>query len=230
MITICATRLEADIICIQDLFTGISSGQRTTARNKDFGSYMKRSIIIICFFVLACTIGSSVKTKNDRENRILVLLSRTEKAEDLEETVHSNRDFLEAVSLILHEAEKKNMREEEIKIYYISLLEKANWKKWIPWLTIKRVADDIYIVSVGSAAVTQSSSLYLFYNSSRLMIDRRDGGGAIDILSCELKGTKLKVIYRPEPGSTAIMTGSAYLEKRGNKWEIIEVTTKKEHP
>lgn len=191
---------------------------------------MKSSIIIICFFFLACAMGSSMNAKNDQETRILALLNRTETAEDLEDTIHSNKDFLEAINLMLNEAEEKKMGKEELMNYYLSLLKKVEWKKWIPYLRPERVAYGIYLVSIGSAAVTQPSSLYLFYNSSRLLIDRRIGGGAIEILNFELKGNRLEVVYRPEPGSTAIITETAYIEKHCDNWDVIKKITKKEHP
>jgi len=77
------------------------------------------------------------------------------------------------------EAEEKKMDGKELMNYYLDLLKKANWKKWTPWLTVRRVAKDIYVASIGAAATTQPSSLYLFYDAHRLLIDRRDRGGTI---------------------------------------------------
>jgi hypothetical protein len=191
---------------------------------------MKKLLLIICSLLLILILNSVAEAANNREKRIVDLLSKTEKVENLEDTVHCNKDFLEAVSLILQEAEKKKMGKEELMSYYLALLNKANWKKWIPYLRTTKVTYGIYLLSVASAAVTQPSSLYLFYDSSRLLIDRRDGGGVIDMLSYEHKGNRLKVVYRPEPGSTALLTGTAYLEKIDDKWKVIKVTVKSEHP
>jgi hypothetical protein len=93
------------------------------------------------------------------------------------------------------------------------------------------VAKDIYVASIGAAATTQPSSLYLFYDSHRLLIDRRDRGGAIDINDASISDhmQKLKVIYRPVPGSTRPMTGTAYLEKKKDKWKVIKVVTKEDN-
>lgn len=158
------------------------------------------------------------------------LLSQTEKIEDLEDMVHSNRYFLEAVSLILLEAEEKNMGEEKLMNYYLNLLTKANWKKWTPYLRTTRVAKKTYVVSIGAAAVTQPSSLYLFYDSHRLLIDRYDRGGSIDIINALISEhlNKLRITYRPVPGSTRPITGTAYLEKKKDQWKVMKVVVKED--
>ena len=158
------------------------------------------------------------------------LLSQTEKIEDLEDMVHSNRYFLEAISLILLEAEGKNMGEEKLMNYYLNLLTKANWKKWTPYLRTIKVASNTYVVSIGAAAVTQPSSLYLFYDSHRLLIDRYDRGGIIDINDAFVSDRmqRLKITYRPVPGSTRPMTGTAYLEKKKDKWKVMKVVVKED--
>jgi hypothetical protein len=192
---------------------------------------MKRAFLIICvfFFVFAACFLS--EAGESREMRIMDLLSQTEKIDDLEDMVHSNKYFLEAVSLILLEAEEKNMGSEELRVYYLNLLTQANWKKWTPYLYTTKVLKNTYVVSIGSAAVTQPSSLYLFYDSHRLLIDRRDEGGTISIFDASVSDhmQRLKVIYRPVPGSTRPMTGTAYLEKKKNKWKVIKIVTKEDN-
>ena len=191
---------------------------------------MKRSFLITCIIFFVFAIFNLSGAGSNRENRIMDLLSQTEKIEDLEDMVHSNRYFLEAISLILLEAEGKNMGEEKLMNYYLNLLTKANWKKWTPYLRTIKVASNTYVVSIGAAAVTQPSSLYLFYDSHRLLIDRYDRGGIIDINDAFVSDRmqRLKITYRPVPGSTRPMTGTAYLKKNKDKWKVMKVVVKED--
>ena len=98
----------------------------------------QRVFLISCVSLFVLSLCFLSEAGEYREKRILDLLSQTETLEDLEDKVHSNRLFLEAVGLILLEAEEKNMGEDELMNYYLELLKKANWKKWTPYLrTIK---------------------------------------------------------------------------------------------
>jgi hypothetical protein len=169
-ITFHVTQTGEVSIFTQDLFMGIFSGQQT-AEKINRGQTMKRSFLKTCIIFFVFAIFNLAGAGSNRENRIMDLLSRTEKIEDLEDMVHSNRYFLEAVSLILMEAEEKNMGEEKLMKYYLDLLTKANWEKWTPYLRTTKVTSNTYVVSIGAAAVTQPSSLYLFYDSHRLFIE-----------------------------------------------------------
>ena len=39
---------------------------------------------------------------------------------------------------------------------------------------------------------------------------------------------RLKITYRPVPGSTRPMTGTAYLEKKKDKWKVMKVVVKED--
>jgi hypothetical protein len=203
----------------------IFSGQQMAGQTKG-GLIMKKALLIICSFLLMLSISSVVIAGCNREKRIEDLLSQTEKHKDLEDTIHSNRDFLDAIGLILNEAEQKNMGKKDIENYYLERLKKAKWTRWTPYIITKKVDNGVYLVSIGAAAVTQPSSLYLFYDMSKVLIDRRDRGGTIDISTYKLREKKLEVIYSPEPGSTRPIRGTAYLEKEGDRWKVIKLIQK----
>jgi len=61
---------------------------------------------------------------------------------------------------------------------------------------------------------------------SRVLIDRSDRGGTIDISTYKLREKKLEVVYSPEPGSTRPIRGTAYLEKEGDRWKVIKLIQK----
>ncbi|HBR21710.1 MAG TPA: hypothetical protein DD713_03970 [Nitrospiraceae bacterium] len=209
---------------------GIFSGQQT-AEQINRTQVMKKAFLIICVFFFVLGIRFLSEAEDNREKRIMDLLSQTEKVEDLEYMIHSNRHFLEAISLILLEAEEKNMGSDELRVYYLDLLARANWKKWTPYLRTTKVVKNIYVVSIGAAAVTQPSSLYLFFDSHRLLIDRRDEGGTIAIFDASVSDhmQRIKVTYQPVPGSTRPMKATAYLEKKKDKWKVIKVVTKEDN-
>ncbi len=189
---------------------------------------MKKTIFILCSLIFTLGVDPLFMAAQCGDDRVVDLLSSVEMQKDLEDTIHSNPDFLDAVSLILRDAELKKMSKKEIRDYYLELLNKAKWTKWIPYLITEKVDKGLYLVSIGSAATTQPGGLYLFYGSSRVLIDRSDGGGTVSISTYKLEGKKLRVLYNPVPGATRPTKGIAYLENTENGWKLRVVVQRQE--
>jgi len=69
---------------------GIFSGQQTAEQTKR-GQVMKKACLIICVFFFVFASWSLSRAGENREARILDLLSQTEKIGDLEDMVHGNK-------------------------------------------------------------------------------------------------------------------------------------------
>ena len=185
---------------------------------------MKKTIIILFVLIFMLAVEPLVMAEQCSDDGIVDLLSRVEVQKDL----HSSPDFLDAIGLILREAELKKMSKKDIRNYYLELLKKAKWTKWIPYLITEKVDKGVYLVSIGSAATTQPGSLYLFCDSSRVLIDRIDGVGTIGVSTYKLEGKKLKVYYNPVSGTTMYLIGIAYLENTEKGWKLRVVVQRQE--
>lgn len=84
-----------------------------------------------------------------------------EQTDDIEDTVHKNPFILDAAGLFLDLADSHDLPEKDLEFVFSRFFHNPQWK-WAPITNIKRVCKGLHAMSIGSAASTQDSSLYLF--------------------------------------------------------------------
>ncbi len=173
-------------------------------------------MLAIC---LVCSMHAHATMAPAPYEKVSNLLSRVRQTEDLPDTVHKNRLLIKAVGLFLEAADKENITREQMIRKLNSLFPMPLWKEWVPVFEIEKVKNKLYLVSIGYAAVTQESSIYLFQDASHLKIDTGDLG-LIHIVNVQISGYKLEVTYLRTPGSTRPEKVIALLNNKDGKWRI----------
>ena len=153
--------------------------------------------------------------------RVSSILSQVKQTEDLPNTVHKNPLVLKAVGLFLKTADADDLSDEEMHEKLRSLFPVPRWKEWVPQFEIRKVKNGLYLVSLGYAAVTQESSLYLFQGSAYILIDSGNIG-LIHIEDVSSPDAQLEVTYVRTPGSTQPESVTAALSNRSGKWRVID--------
>jgi len=174
---------------------------------------------IIAVFLTAFHAKSVRAMESQREKKIITLLSEVKYSDDLINTVHNNENVLKAIGLYLQITDRKNMSDDEMTVQLVHLFTEAGWSEWVPVMRIRSVKDTLYLVSIGYAFGTQSSSLYVFYDSSYKKIATGENG-LIDVIDYKLAGNELGVIFNRVPGSTAFEPDFALLREEKGKWNI----------
>jgi hypothetical protein len=150
---------------------------------------------------------------------VLVLLSEVEGSEDLPDTVHENEKVLKAMASFLQLPDIQEMKEDRLEMLFSYLCGKAGWKEWTPSVKIKRVKRNLYLVGIGYAAVSQPSSLYVFYDTVYKKIAAGENG-TIYVIDFRLVNDELGVIFYRIPGSTHPLIDFALIGKEKGEWHI----------
>lgn len=185
---------------------------------------MKRLCIFYLVFIFTLHISetSSWAYQSSKDDEIMALLSEARKsktAEELIDTVHEDENILKAISLYFRMINGKDMNKDDIAMRLAYLFTEAGWSEWVPAIGIKRIEKTLYLVSVGAAAVTQPSSLYIFYDNAYRRIATGENG-LINVIDFKLVDNEIGVIFNRIPGSTSFRPDFALLRKEKDKWHI----------
>ena len=91
--------------------------------------------------------------------------------------------------------------------------------EWSPTVAFHEIRSGLYLVTVGHAAATQPSSLYLFDGARHVRIDSGDSG-TVQIERVDLIGDRIEVMYFPTPSGDAPRLRSAVIEKAEGDWRV----------
>jgi hypothetical protein len=174
---------------------------------------------LVSIFFITMNIQSVSAMESQQEKEIVDLLSEVKYSDDLIDTVHENGNVLKAIGLYFQMIDGKDMSEDEMIMGLAELFVKAGWTEWVPVVRIKHLKGNIYLISIGYAFGTQSSSLYVFYDSSYKKIATGENG-LINIIDYRLADDELGVIFDRVPGSTAVEPDFALLRKEKGKWSV----------
>ncbi len=182
---------------------------------------MKRLLVslILATSLLGLLAPVQAAASRGKYQRVSSILSQVKQTEDLPNTVHKDPLVLKAVGLFLEASESENLSEDELHRRFRSLFPLQRWTEWVPQFEIKKVRSRLYLVSLGYAAVTQESSLYLFQGVSYLKIDSGDGG-LIHVEDVTISDSQIIVTYVRTPGSTRPEQVTATLSKQAEKWQL----------
>jgi len=182
----------------------------------------KKLLFISTFLFLSIILLEYPAQANDtlvKYHQVSSILSQVRQSEDLPDTVHRNPLVLKAIGLFLKTADADNMSEDGMHAKFRSLFPLPKWKEWVPVFEIRKAKRGLYLVSIGYAAVTQESSLYLFQGSAYVLIDSGNVG-LIHIEDAANSDSQLGVTYVRTPGSTRPENVTATLSKQSGKWRV----------
>ncbi|MBI5100784.1 MAG: hypothetical protein HZB33_02945 [Nitrospirae bacterium] len=178
--------------------------------------------LILVIFLFSVLAPVQAGTSSVKYQRVSSILSQVTQTADLPDTGHKNPRVVKAVGLFLEASEPENLSDDDLHGRFRSLFPLPLWKEWVPQFEIKKVKKGLYLVSLGSAAVTQASSLYLFQGASHLKIDSGDLG-LIYIENIHATDSQIEVTYLRTPGSTRPERVTASLQMRAGVWRVEPV-------
>jgi hypothetical protein len=183
---------------------------------------LRKTIIVylLAVFVVSILNEGGLATQSPEEKNIISILSEIRYSESLVNSIHENNNVLKSIGLFLQMIDSKSISDEEMARFFVNLLVKAGWKRWIPVISMKRLRSKLYLVGIGAAASTQPSSLYIFYDSNYKRITK-DDYGLIYVTDFRLVNDELGVIFNRTPGSTHPLLDFALLHRYDGEWKIV---------
>lgn len=185
---------------------------------------MKRLCIfyLVLIFTLHISETSSWANQSSKEDAIIALLSEARKSkttEELIDTLHEDENVLKAISLYFRMINRKDMNDDDMAMRLAHLFTTAGWTEWEPAIGIKHIEKTLYLVSIGAAAVTNPSSLYIFYDNAYRRIATGENG-LIYVIDFKMVDSEIGVIFNRIPGSTSFRPDFALLRKEKDEWHI----------
>jgi hypothetical protein len=149
------------------------------------------------------------------------ILAKVKQTDDLMNTVHSNPLVLEAIGRFLDIADTHHLPEADLETTLVRLFPLRQWKKRVPVFNIKTIRRGLHLVSLGCAASTQESSLYLFEGRTYHKIDD-SLAGLITPEDVKTTGSLVTLKYeRAHSEGREIVI--ATLTKQGATWRVTRV-------
>jgi hypothetical protein len=151
------------------------------------------------------------------------ILTKVKQTDDLMNTVHSNPLVLKAIGRFLDIADTHRLSEADLETTLVRLFSLRQWKTWVPVFNIKTIRRGLHLVSLGYAASTQESSLYLFEGRTYHKIDD-SLAGLISPEDVKTTGSLVTLKYeRVHSEGREIVI--ATLTKQGATWRATRVAS-----
>jgi hypothetical protein len=135
------------------------------------------------------------------------LLAQVEDAPLLLETVHTDPRVLTAIGMFLQAADAEGLTEAQMRGRFRRVLSHPPWQ-WVPIVDFRKAGPGRYLVALGHAVSTQSSSLYLFEGARHVWIDS-GVSGTVQVESVRAEDDLIEVVYFPTPSGGAPLLKSA---------------------
>jgi hypothetical protein len=181
----------------------------------------------MAFVFLSCLLPSQIQAGQSLQQYqgVTSILAKVKQTDDLVDTVHKNPLVLKATGLFLDIADTNHLPEDDLETTFLRLFPLSRWRKWVPAVKIKKIRSGLHLVSIGHAASTQESSLYLFEGRVYRKVDASEAG-LIYIEDVETTDSLLTLRYeRIRASRREIVT--ATLVKQRATWKITDVTLEK---
>ena len=173
------------------------------------------SVVFCMVFVFPdCLLPSQIQAGQPLQQyqSVTSILAKVKQTDDLVDTVHKNPLVLKATGLFLDIADSNHLPEDDLETTFPRHFPLSRWRKWVPAVKIKRIRRGLHLVSIGHAASTQESSLYLFEGRVYRKVDASKAG----------------LIYIEDVETTDSLLALRYERIRSIRREIVTATLAKQ--